>query len=163
MKWEGTKCEFAVDFEQGVAHVNNNVIGGISVDQAYSVKWYPSPLDKIVLHCQYLRYVHKTNTIVLSLPSNEPNSSTFLAPLSTYLLFGYAIYSWADINWRNNSIAEEANFINNETRENEFGSSDSADYGEYNGIGSVEISTIFVTQVSFSFGKISYDRVNMPS
>ena len=40
-----------------------------------------------------------------------------------------------------------------------FGSPDGGDYGENNGVGFVEISKIFASQIAHSFGKISFDRV----
>ena len=59
----------------------------------YSFKWYRSK-DKCIMWCWYLRYLHKTNTIVFTIISAIKEAKLHVSSknISRVSLFGYVIY-----------------------------------------------------------------------
>ena len=92
---------------------------------------------------EYLRYLHKFITSVLPIPSAIRRAKFHLS--SVYVikvsLFGYIHYLF--FRWKIDNIHKWANSANNGEREMELGSLDGRDFGEYTGVGYVELSQIY--------------------
>ena len=74
----------------------------------YFVNWYLST-ERFIMCCKYFRYLHKTNIFVFRIlsairPAKFQLSSTIIGRVS---IFGYVIYSSADIQYQQCASAEE--------------------------------------------------------
>ncbi len=115
----------------------------------------PTPIEQKNILCHiFFRYVHQTYTVNFSIISTimKTKSNHSIANITKVSLLGYGIYYSAGavcISWGINSIAKWAISINNSDRKMQAGSLDGGVNGEYNSVGLMEMSGIFMTQDDF--------------